>query len=139
VLRYVRVRMADPTRVERLASQDEVQFVGKVLEEARREQGISDDQVLAEADVEVIEKGPMNWHCVRAIARALDAHLPGASGATLALVTYDVYHYLRNPGVRDTIEDGVRSAMSADDETVVVSHSLGTVVTYNLLRRGREP
>jgi hypothetical protein len=117
---------------------EEQAFIAAVLEEARQEQAISDDEVLAHADTEIIEQGPMNWRWVRAIAKALDAHMPGASGATLSLVTFDVYHYLKNPGVRDAIEGGVRSAMSSDDETVVVSHSLGTVVTYNLLRREGE-
>ena len=117
---------------------EEQAFIAAVLEEARQEQKISDDEVLAHADTDTIEKGPMNWRWVRAIAKALDAHMPGASGATLSLVTFDVYHYLKNPGVRDAIEEGVRSAMSSKYETVVVSHSLGTVVTYNLLRREGE-
>jgi hypothetical protein len=110
-------------------------FIGAVLEEAREAQGVSDDEVIAQDEAEVVERNAQNWRWVRALAKALDARLPGASGATLALVTYDVYHYLRNPGVRDVIEEGVRAAISADAETVVVSHSLGTVVAYNLLRR----
>ncbi len=56
----------------------------------------------------------------------------------MAAATADVYQYLRNPGVRDVIEDGVRGAMDPDTETVVVAHSLGTVVAYNLLRREGE-
>lgn len=114
---------------------EEKEFVAAVLEEARRERGITDAEVMAEAEVEVLEKGPQNWWWVRAIAKSLDSQLPGASGATMAAATADVYQYLRNPGVRDVIEDGVRGAMSSDTETVVVAHSLGTVVAYNLLRR----
>ncbi len=37
--------------------------------------------------------------------------------------------------MRNVIEDGVRGAVSSDGQTVVVGHSLRTVVTYNLLRR----
>jgi hypothetical protein len=33
------------------------------------------------------------------------------------------------------MDDGVRSAFSPASETVVVAHSLGTVVAYNVLRR----
>jgi pimeloyl-ACP methyl ester carboxylesterase len=47
----------------------------------------------------------------------------------------DVSQYLRNPGVRDAIEEGVREALPRGAESVVVAHSLGTVVAYNLLRR----
>lgn len=122
------VKGPEPPREER-------DFLGDVLEEARQERGITDEQVSAQVDEEVIEKGAQNWPWVRAIAKAFDSYLPGASGATLAAVTYDVYSYLRNPGVRDVIEDGVRAAVSSQMENVVVGHSLGTVVTYNLLRR----
>lgn len=118
--------------------EEEKRFIGAVLEEARQVRGITDPEVMAEAEVDVVEQGPQNWWWVRAVAKALDERLPGASGATMAAATYDVYHYLRNPGVRDVIEDGVRGAMSPDTETVVVSHSLGTVVAYNLLRREGE-
>lgn len=48
--------------------------------------------------------------------------------------TSDVYAYLTRPGVRDAIDVGVRAAFDTEP-TVVVSHSLGTVVAYNLLRR----
>jgi len=111
-------------------------FIAKVLEEARQARGVTDEQVLAEVEERAaIEKGPQNWRWVRAVARALDTHVPGASSATLAAVTYDVNCYLRNPGTRDVIEKGVRAAISSEVETVVVGHSLGTVVSYNLLRR----
>jgi hypothetical protein len=120
------------------APPEERAFIAEVLEEARTDRAIGDDEVLAHADTEIIEQGPMNWRWVRAIVKALDARLPGASGTTLSLVTFDVYHYLKNPGVRDAIEEGVRGAIAADEETVVVSHSLGTVVSYNLLRREGE-
>lgn len=120
------------------ADEEERQMVADALEEARQERGITDDEVRVEAGTEVIEKGPMNWRWVRAIATALDAHFPGASGTTVAMVTADVYQYLRNPGVRDEIDEGVRAAMPGAAETVVVGHSLGTVVAYNLLRREAE-
>jgi hypothetical protein len=116
--------------------QEERDFLGEVLEETRQTCHITDEQVSAQLEKgEVLEKGPQNWPWVRAIAKALDSHLPGASGATLAAITYDVYCYLRNPGVRDVIEEGVRAAVSSEVESVVVGHSLGTIVTYNLLRR----
>jgi hypothetical protein len=127
------VKGPEPPREER-------DFLADVLEEARQTRDITDDRVSAQlGEEEVLEKGAQNWPWVRAIARALDSYLPGASGATLAAVTYDVYCYLRNPGVRDVIEEGVRAAISSEGESVVVGHSLGTVVTYNLLRREGRP
>jgi hypothetical protein len=46
-----------------------------------------------------------------------------------------VYQYLRNSNIRKTIDDGVCKAMTPQQETVVVSHSLGTVVAYNILQQ----
>jgi len=114
------------------------EFVRKVLAEVQAKCGIDDAQVAAELGSDVVQKGPLNWQFVHGILRAIDRHVPGASGPSIALATNDVYEYLKNPGVRDPIEAGVRSAIARDSSTVVVSHSLGTVVTYNLLRREGE-
>ena len=84
---------------------------------------------------EVVARGPANWEWVQAMVAAIDRHVPGASGAGIAIATRDVYQYLRNPGIRDVIETGVRAALPNGAEAVVVGHSLGTVVSYNLLRR----
>ena len=70
-----------------------------------------------------------------AIRQVIDRCVPLASGASIALATNDVYQYLDNVGIRDEIEAGVRQALQPDVPTVVVAHSLGTVVAYNLLRR----
>src|SRR5262249_13116946 len=70
-----------------------------------------------------------------AILRALDLHIPGGSGLSVSIVTNDVYQYVRNPGVRDNIDDGVRAALSDEVDNIVVSHSLGTIVAYALLTR----
>ncbi len=110
----------------RRAPGEEQRFIAAVLEEARRESGVA---------AAGSRRGPLNWDWIQELMEALDTHLPGASGTSIALTTYDVYHYLRNPGVRDAIERGVRSALRADVETVVVGHSLGSVVAYSLLRR----
>jgi pimeloyl-ACP methyl ester carboxylesterase len=80
----------------------------------------------------------MNWRWVRATLTALD-RLPNVSAWSIALATRDVYQYLHNVRVRDTIEAGVRQALDGTDGAVVVSHSLGTVVAYNLLRREAVP
>lgn len=113
----------------------EQRFQQAVLEEIRQARGITDEQVEALLGADVRQRGPLNWEWVQAILKAIDRHVPGASELSIALATRDVYQYLKNPGVRDTIEVGVRQAMTAGVPTVVVSHSLGTVVAYNLLRR----
>lgn len=121
----------------------EQEFIAGVLDEVRAEKGVSDDEVMAEAQaavvaapgaVGVVERGPLNWGWVQGVLSAIDRHVPGGSGASIALFTKDVYQYLTNQALRTKIDTGVRQAMTPGVESVVVGHSLGTVVSYNLLR-----
>lgn len=116
---------------------DEAQreFLRSVLEEVRQKEGITDEQLEEVIGSDVIQRGPLNWEWLHCILKAVDKYVPHASGASIAVATNDVYQYLKNPGIRDTIEQGVRAAMTPGVPTVVVGHSLGTVVCYNLLRR----
>jgi hypothetical protein len=113
----------------------EKKFVLELLEEIRRQNGITEEQLAEVAGQEVLERGPLNWPWVRATLQALDRFVPHSSSPTVALFTHDVYVYLTNSGVRQTIEDGISQAITPGVETVVVAHSLGTIVAYNLLRR----
>jgi hypothetical protein len=110
-------------------------FIREVLLEVQRRQGITEAQLADVAGTDVVQKGPLNWEWLQGILKVIDRHVPLASGASIALATNDVYQYLDNSGVRDEIETGVRQALQPNVPTVVVSHSLGTVVAYNLLRR----
>ncbi len=110
-------------------------FTQAVLDEVKARLTISDDEISAIAGDGVVQKGLQNNRWVLALLRAIDSHVPGGSGATIAAVTNDVYQYVRNPGVRDRIEEGVRSAFTPNASSVVVAHSLGTVVAYALLNR----
>jgi pimeloyl-ACP methyl ester carboxylesterase len=107
----------------------------EMIRELATKAGVTEAQIMAELQPEVIARGPQNWGWVQGILSALDQHVPGASGASVALFTKDVYQYLKNPGIRDPIDRGVRAAFTPGKETVVVGHSLGTVVAYNVLRR----
>lgn len=108
-------------------------FVAEVLDEVVR--AVAPESEEAELEAVVRERGILNVEAVQALFRAIDRHLPGGSGASIAIATRDVYHYLKNPNVRKRIDDGVLAAFTAAVPTVVVSHSLGTVVAYSVLRR----
>lgn len=114
---------------------DEQRFARAVIEEIRRHAGITDAQLAEIGGDQVIQRGPLNWEWSQSVLRAIDRHVPFGSGRSIALFTRDVYRYLKNQGIRDTIDSGVASAMSTSTEMVVVAHSLGTVVAYNLLRQ----
>jgi hypothetical protein len=113
----------------------EREFQRAVLQEVQNVAGIQDEEVEAVLGTDVVARGALNWEWLQGILKVLDQHLPGGSAATVALATHDVYHYLKNPGIRDVIERGVREAFTPQIPTVVVSHSLGTVVAFTLLRR----
>lgn len=114
------------------------EFIASVVEEVRQASNIDDASIDAVLARGVKEKGVLQWEWVQAALEAIDLHVPSASGASIALATNDVYQYLRNPGISGVIDSGVRKAIQANVPTVVVAHSLGTVVGYNLLRRDGE-
>ncbi len=116
-------------------NREEEQFIADILGEVRQRAGLTDEQIAAVAGDEVVERGVLNWEWVQGILRAIDRFVPYGSGTSVALFTNDVYRYLKDSSVRERIESGIVNAFSPDVETVVVSHSLGTVVAYNLLRR----
>jgi len=116
-------------------TQEEQAFLLEFLEEVRQEADITDEQLMEVSDQYVIQRGPGQWEWVQAILRAVDRFVPYSSGSAIALATLDVYRYLTNDAIRLHIDTGIEEAFSAEKEAVVVSHSLGTVVAYNLLTR----
>ncbi len=112
---------------------DEARFLRAVLQEVRQHAGITDEQLAEIASQDVVERGPGQWEWVQAVLRAVDRFVPHGSGGGIALATRDVYHYLKNTAIRTHIDTGVSQALPVDREAVVVSHSLGTVVAYNML------
>lgn len=117
------------------ADADERAFIRAVIEEVKKKANITDSQLAEVAGQDVVARGPLNWEWLQATLIAIDRYVPFASGASIAIATSDVYQYLYNTAVRDEIEVGVMQAMQPDVPTVVVGHSLGTVVSYSLLRR----
>ncbi len=109
-------------------------FINRMLEDYVNGLGITDAEIAEELPVDqrrVIQRGIQNLPWVQAALRVMDQRLPG-TGAAIALATYDVYIYLTNDRARTYINDGVRKAIR--DCSVVVAHSLGTIVAYNVLR-----
>ena len=115
--------------------EDERAFMREVIQQVKEKAAISDRQIAEVAGQAAVAMGPLNWEWLQGALKAIDRYVPYASGRSIALATNDVYQYLQNLGIRDEIETGVRKAIQSNAPTVVVSHSLGTVVSYSLLRR----
>jgi hypothetical protein len=115
----------------------EKEFTRKMAAELRSR--ITDAQLAEVAGQVVVERGLLQWDWFQNILEAVDRHVPFASSASIALFTHDVYQYLHADAVQAVIDEGVAAAVEPGVDTVVVSHSLGTVVAYRLLRQwGRE-
>lgn len=116
--------------------EDFLAFQGALAEEIRTAAKITDAQVDAEYVPNEKPKGPLNWEWVQATLRAVDKHGGGLSGQALEIFTRDVFLYTRRAGVRDEVDRLVASSLT-EDVTVVVGHSLGSVVAYSVLRNDR--
>ncbi len=120
--------------IQRGAVQDssEAQFRGDLLYEIARDAGISDTEIQAYYNGQPQEKGPLNWAWVQSILKALDKTPLG--GAAIDAFTRDVYVYLTNKVVRKAI-DGLVLPHLTEGPCVVVGHSLGSVIGYNVLSK----
>lgn len=108
-------------------------FQAQFAEEIRLKAGITDEQVDAEYGNNPQPRGPLNWAWVQAILRAIDKYGGGTNQATLETFTRDVFLYTTRAGVRDEI-NRIVSRKLTEQPTVVVGHSLGSVVAYSVLR-----
>lgn len=127
---------------------DTVLFGREVLGEVLDASGVSAEAIDAEldpdaVDVEAIEQakggGALTWEWVHTGLSILDRFVPGASGASVAYATSDVAQYLKDDAIRAEIDgvvaEGFRQC-EPDDTIVVIAHSLGSVIAYNLLAHG---
>ena len=112
---------------------DFLKFQAAVAESIRSRAGITDAQVQQEFGTNTSEKGPQNWAWVQAIIRAIDRYGGGVSQSTIESFMRDVYLYTTRAGVRDEIDRIVGPALN-ETPCVVIGHSLGSVVAYNILR-----
>lgn len=114
--------------------QDAVFFHDFLLELAENA-NISSEEILMNYDEDIIEQGPLNWEWIQAILRALDKTPIGS--LSLERFTYDVFVYCKFRAVSKRINELVSKEIN-NEPSVVVAHSLGSVVAYNVLRENPE-
>jgi hypothetical protein len=95
--------------------------------------GIEDAEVRAELGSEVVARGPANWEWVQAIGRVLERRIPLFRKIGVSLVV-QVDAYLNRPHIMKAVDDIVAPFIKPGP-VVIVSHSLGTIVSYRLLRQ----
>lgn len=107
-------------------------FEAEFAESLRQGAGITDAEVDAEYGTNPKPKGPQNWEWVQAVLRTIDKKGGGLSQAALEQFMRDVFLYTTRVRVREEIDRIVRAELT-DKPTVVIGHSLGSVVTYSVL------
>ncbi len=127
---------------------DTAHFGREVLGEVLDASGVSAEAIDAEIDHDRVDEGAievakgggaLTWEWVHTGLSILDRFVPGASGASVAYATSDVAQYLKDDAIRAEIDGVVAAAFhqcSPDDRIVVIAHSLGSVIAYNLLAHG---
>ncbi|HTM79763.1 hypothetical protein [Asticcacaulis sp.] len=93
------------------------------------------------AAVNTMAKG-IHKQWLKAIARALEAVLPTRGKYIAQVFLKQASAYLRKPGLKEKIDgmvyDQVFKGLAADEKVIVISHSLGTIVAYDILRMHRQ-
>lgn len=112
------------------------QFVQSALLEMSVAGGVADAEIQREMPDGPQEMGPQNWEWVQAIVKVIDQKWPSFSGGTIERFLKDVYLYLDKPIVRKAVDAVVEEKLTSS-RTLVVGHSLGSVVAYNVLRRSQ--
>ena len=115
-------------------SQQQLDFTFEVLLEVAKAKGVTIGQVEQEVGVDVVtEKGIQNWRGVLALLKLLDK-VDGVSDLSVSIATADVWQYLNDSATNKIIQRMVQPDFDASvGPTVVVSHSLGTMVAFNAI------
>ncbi len=103
---------------------------------ARRD-GLTDQQIeeILDADnLTVAERGPLEWGWVHSLAGYLERKHPWLRDEVLERVVADVKAYTDRPNVRNAVHAIVEPQIGAGP-SIVISHSLGTVVAYWILAK----
>jgi pimeloyl-ACP methyl ester carboxylesterase len=113
------------------------QFVKASLEEMKPKANISSEEVRAEAGpIPAQEKGIQNWRLTQALARLLDRRCADITSFTIEMFLRDVFLYITDAEVTRQINAIINDKLTKEP-TVVVAHSLGTVVAFRVLLEQR--
>ncbi|MGY1409208.1 MULTISPECIES: hypothetical protein [unclassified Luteimonas] len=116
------------------ASDDFDEFALDALKQMALRMGVTEQMIQDEAATTVVAQGAgIHKKWVKAIARVVEKVSP--LRGTLALrVLGQAHAYIRNQHVHDEVNKLVRPLFEDDEPAIVVSHSLGTIVAYSMLR-----
>lgn len=110
------------------------EFAVDALRQMALRMGATEAQIQAEAATTVVAQGAgIHKKWVKAIARVIETVSP-LHGTLAMRVLGQAHAYIRNQHNHDEVNKLVRPLFEDDEPAIVVSHSLGTIVAYSLLR-----
>jgi hypothetical protein len=113
------------------------QFMQSALDQIKDEAAITDVEVQAHLDPTAPQqKGIQNRWWFQAIVRAIDARLGAVTNFTIEKALTDVFVYVTYPAVRKQINAIIEAKLTAEP-TIVIGHSLGSVVAYDVIMKNR--
>ncbi len=121
--------------------------VAELYLEFQKKYGFTDKQISDELNSEDnptakkrMAKG-IHKRWLKAIARVLENILPAKGKKVVEQFLTQAAAYLHKPGLKEKIDDVVleqiKEHLTVKDNVVIISHSLGTIIAYELLRRLR--
>jgi len=116
------------------ATDDFDDFAVDALKEMALRMGATEKQIEDELSETTVAQGAgphKKW--LKAIARVIEIISP-LHGILALRVLGQAHAYIRNKYVHDEVNKLVRPLFENDEPAIVVSHSLGTIVSYSILR-----
>jgi pimeloyl-ACP methyl ester carboxylesterase len=131
--------VASPVPMGPPVADGELAFLSKALDEIARASALDEDAIEERSNDAAVAEGAnaiaqSTWLGRRAVAIvSLLEQISPLRGRIAAKVVRQAYVYLANKNARADIDNIVRPRLG-DGEVVILSHSLGTIVAFNLLR-----
>lgn len=115
-------------------SDDFDEFAVDAFKEMALRIGATEEQIMEQmGQVAVAQAAGINKRWLKATARVIEKISPARG--TLALRFLKQAHaYIRNQHVHDEVNALVRPLFEDDEPAIIISHSLGTIVSYSILR-----
>jgi len=114
----------------------DARFFNDFLVEVALNSDVSINGIEEENANNVKEKGPLNWEWIHCILKAIDRKSYW-SEMSLKKFTYDVFLYLTISVIKEEVQNKIFTDLG-NEPFVLVSHSLGSIVSYDILRERPE-
>lgn len=111
-------------------------FAAEIVRDMARKAGASENELNFDDGATPLGAG-IHKRSLKWAARALEQHAPFLAPHALKLLG-QAYAYLKRPHIADEIDQLVRPAFETTEPIMVVAHSLGTIVSYKMLRERAE-